>query len=58
MFEKIRFEQRDFTYAISQTRQMQRSEFNSNNVQRILSDNYQKAYSQSQLNNMNKNNDD
>ena len=60
MFEKIRFEQRDFTYAISQTRQMQfkRSEFYSNNVQRILSDNYQKAYSQSQLNNMNKNNDD
>ena len=58
MFEKIRYEQRDFTYAISQTRQMQRSEFNSNNVQRILSDNYQKAYSQSQLNNMNKNNDD
>jgi hypothetical protein len=57
MFERREYQQRDFTYATSQIRQMQSkrtTDLYSNQMQAILINNYQQAYSQSQPININK----
>ena len=57
MFERREYQQRDFTYATSQIRQMQSkrtTDLYSNQMQSILINNYQQAYSQSQPININK----